>query len=296
MRTPILAALALAFVAASWVPAANKSAADTWNRDQLIAWCIVPYDAKLRDPDARAAMLEKLGVHKFAYDWRAPHIPTFDDEVKACARHGIEIVAWWFPQKLDANAQIILDVIKRHQIHPQLWVTGGGAAVKDEAEQSKRIANEVARLRPIVEAAKPLGCTVGLYNHGGWFGQPENQLAVLKALRAEGCTNVGLVYNFHHGHDDVARFAEVWSMLKDHVLAINLNGMHVPPQGRPPEKIVEPLGTGDHELAMMRVIDRSGWRGMVGILNHRTDVDAEEGLTRNRAGFDRLVASIRAER
>jgi hypothetical protein len=295
MRIPFLASLALAFVTTS-LPAASKPSADPWNRDELVAWCIVPYDAAKRDPEARAAMLEKLGIKKFAYDYRAAHIPTFDDEVKACARHGIEIVAWWFPQKLDANAQIILDVIKRHQIHPQLWVTGGGAAVKDEAEQATRIVTEVARLRPIIEAAKPLGCTVALYNHGGWFGQPANQVAVLKALRAEGFTNVGLIYNFHHGHDDVARFAEVWSLLKDHVLTVNMNGMHVPPQGRPPEKIIEPLGTGDHELAMMRVIHRSGWRGTVGILNHRMDVDAEEGLTRNRAGFDRLVATLRAER
>ena len=81
--------------------------------------------------------------------------------------------------------------------------------------------------------------------------------------RAEGHANVGLVYNFHHGHDDVAHFAEIWPKLNPHVLAVNLNGMHVPPQGRPPETIVEPLGEGDHELAMMRIIGRSGWRDAV---------------------------------
>lgn len=30
-------------------------------RTNLVAWCIVPFDAKKRGPEERAAMLEKLG-------------------------------------------------------------------------------------------------------------------------------------------------------------------------------------------------------------------------------------------
>jgi hypothetical protein len=37
-------------------------------RDNLIAWCIVPFDSKARGPEERAAMLEKLGFKHFAYD------------------------------------------------------------------------------------------------------------------------------------------------------------------------------------------------------------------------------------
>ena len=38
------------------------------------------------------------------------------------------------------------------------------------------------------KAAAQLGCKVGLYNHGGWFGDPDNELAVLdiEALRPHG--------------------------------------------------------------------------------------------------------------
>ncbi|MFM8434591.1 MAG: sugar phosphate isomerase/epimerase, partial [Planctomycetia bacterium] len=32
-----------------------------FRRDNLVAWCIVPFDAKKRGPEERAAMLEKLG-------------------------------------------------------------------------------------------------------------------------------------------------------------------------------------------------------------------------------------------
>ena len=84
----------------------------------MLAWCIVPFDAKHRGPEERAVMLEKLGIHRLAYDWRAEHIPTFDEEVEAMNRHKIEITAWWFTNSIDADGQKILDVIARHKITP----------------------------------------------------------------------------------------------------------------------------------------------------------------------------------
>ena len=57
----------------------------------LVAWCIVPFDAKKRGPEERAQMLDRLGLKRLAYDWRDEHIPTFDQEVETMQRHGIEI-------------------------------------------------------------------------------------------------------------------------------------------------------------------------------------------------------------
>ena len=59
-------------------------------RSNLVAWCIVPFDSKKRGPEERAAMLEKLGFSRFAYDYRTEHVPTFDAEIEALKRHGIE--------------------------------------------------------------------------------------------------------------------------------------------------------------------------------------------------------------
>lgn len=39
-------------------------------------------------------MLEELGLRKFAYDWRKAHLPTFEDEILALRRHGIELTAY----------------------------------------------------------------------------------------------------------------------------------------------------------------------------------------------------------
>ena len=58
-------------------------------------------------------MLERLGIEKLAYDWRDEHIPTFDAEVAALKRHGVEMTARWFSGALDSNAVAILDCIKR---------------------------------------------------------------------------------------------------------------------------------------------------------------------------------------
>ena len=42
----------------------------------------MPFDSKKRGPEERAAMLERLGFKRFAYDWRTEHIPTFDAEIE----------------------------------------------------------------------------------------------------------------------------------------------------------------------------------------------------------------------
>src|SRR5437660_12841269 len=95
-------------------PAGTASPEKVFARDNLVAWCIVPFDAKKRSPQERAAMLKRLGFSKFAYDYRAEHIPKFDAEMDALKREGIELTAWWFPQSLNAEARPILGGLKRH--------------------------------------------------------------------------------------------------------------------------------------------------------------------------------------
>jgi len=265
---------------------ARPAVQDPFARENLVAWCIVPFDAKKRGPEERAAMLRRLGVRRLAYDYRAEHIPTFDAEMEALKRHGIELVAWWFPTTLNDEARRILDVLKRHGIRAQLWVTGGGGPVSSEDEQRRRVAAEAERIRPIAAEAAKIGCTVALYNHGGWFGEPENQLAIIEHLKL---TNVGIVYNLHHGHDHLARFPELLRKMKPHLMALNLNGMVE--QGDRRDMKILPLGAGDRELELLRVIRDSGYRGPIGILNH-TDHDAEARLSDNLDGLDWLLPQL----
>ncbi|HEX4130788.1 MAG TPA: TIM barrel protein [Pirellulales bacterium] len=265
---------------------AKSDAAALFARENLIAWCIVPFDAKRRSPEERAAMLERLGLRHFAYDYRKEHVPSFEAEIEACRRHGVTIDAWWFPSQLNDEARLILAVCKKHGIAPQLWVSGGGAMTKSANEQRQRIEQEVARIRPIAEAAAAQGMKVGLYNHGGWFGEPENQLAVIDAL---GMPNVGIVYNLHHGHAHVDRLPELLAKMRPHLLAINLNG--TARDGDKGGRKVLPLGQGELDLQVLRAIVDSGYRGPIGILGHTQD-DAEARLLDNLDGLLWLVPQV----
>ncbi len=172
----------------------------------------------------------------------------------------------------------ILDVLKRHAVKAQLWVLlDFGADKVAGAEQTRRVEAAAAKLKPLAVEAAKIGCTLGLYNHGGWFGEPENQLAILERLKKDGVTNVGMVYNLHHGHDHLDRFAAVLPTIKPYLFALNLNGTD---RGgdRVGRKIL-PLGQGEMDLELLKTILASGYRGPIGILGHTQD-DAEGAACR----------------
>lgn len=275
MRLTLLATLLLASAA----PAAEP----LFERKNLVAWCIVPFDAKKRSPEERVAMLKKLGFTKYAYDWRAEHLPTFDREVTELEKAKIELTAIWFPANLGAESQALLAVVKKHKLKTQLWITmgdPGGKEQKDKIEAAAKI------IRPIAEEADKLGCTVALYNHGGWFGEPENQIAVIEHLKLK---NVGIVYNQHHGHDHLDRFPALLKKMMPHLLALNLNGMVK--DGEKLGRKILPLGSGDLDLGLLKVIKDSGYKSPIGILGHTND-DAEERLRDNLDGLDWLLPQL----
>ena len=269
----------------------SRLAADIFDRTNLVAWCIVPFDSKKRGPEERAQMLERLGIHRLAYDWRSEHVPSFDTEIEALQRHHIELTAWWFPAVLNAESQTILDCLKRHHLSPQLWVSMFPGPETDPVKLDQAMTDSLKILGPICAAAKELGSTVALYNHNGWFGEPVNQVELIRRLKAAGHSNVGIVYNFHHAHDHIADFAQALRLMLPHLLALNLNGMV--PNGDKTGKLILPLGTGTAELDMIRTVRASGWKGPIGILGH-TDEDAELKLGKELAGLDRLRPQIDA--
>jgi hypothetical protein len=277
------ALLQSAFAAES-KPAATAATA-MFARENVIAWCIVPFDAKKRGPAERVEMLKRLGIRHYAYDWRAEHLPTFDNELDLLAKNGIQLDAVWFPGGLNNDAQTILGLLEKHHVKTQLWVSMGDPApqAKDQAVKVEAAARAV---RPIAEAAAKIGCRVALYNHGGWFGEPENQLAIIEKLNLP---NVGIVYNQHHGHSHLDRFPTVLKQMLPHLYALNLNGM-VKDGERVGKKILV-LGQGDLDLDLLRTIRDSGFKGPIGILGHTMD-DAEQRLADNLDGLAWLVQQL----
>ena len=251
-----------------------------FRRDNLVAWCLVPYDGKKRGPEERAAMLATLGFKHFAYDWRPEHVASFDREWEALAKHGVALDAFW---SKPPDFPGLLASLEQRALKPSFWVM---IDAPGNLDQEAKVKHAAAALRPTAETAAQAGCSVAIYNHGGWGGEPENMVAVCEAVKLP---NVGIVYNQHHGHAHLPRFKEALVRMLPHLKFLNLNGMTA--DGDKTGKKIMVLGQGDLDLDLARIICASGYEGPIGILNH-TDHDAEARLLDNLEGLKWIVGEL----
>lgn len=258
---------------------------DLFERKNIVAWCIVPFDSVKRSPAERAEMVRQLGITKIAYDWRKEHVAQFEQEILEYKKHGLEYFAFWGAHD-DA-----FRLFEKYQLHPQIWITAPSPAGTLTREQQVKEAS--AKLLPLVERTRKLGCQLGLYNHGGWGGEPENLVAVCAYLRQHhGATHVGIVYNQHHGHSHVERFSQAMAAMKPYLLCLNLNGLTRDGDKRGMK--IQPVGQGELDLPMLKIIAASGYRGPIGIIGHTND-DVELRLRDNLEGLEWLVPQLNGQ-
>lgn len=255
------------------------ASAENMHRDKLVAWCIVPFDAKKRGPAERAEMVKRLGLTRVAYDWRDEHVPTFEEEILQYKKHGIEFFAFW------SWHDAFEPLIAKHGIHPQIWLMFSAPA---DGSQEAKVKAAAEGLLPMVEKTKKHGLKLGLYNHGGWSGEPANMVAVCEYLRSNHkADHVGIVYNLHHGHDHIADFGSQLKLMKPYLLCLNLNGMNDKAQPK-----ILPIGQGQHEKALLQIIVESEYSGPIGIIDHREELDSELSLQQNLDGLRSVLSSI----
>lgn len=273
-----------------------------------------------RDVDLEIEALQRNGVNVHSwFFWIDSTDPTDDPKVRATLesfkRHGICPQLWiaqshsyiprdpeqwarYFPGRI---ARLIsyaeyskLTETEKHADRMALLIALARLHSEDYPrtadEQIRRIQNEADRINAFVKMASPYGCKVHIYNHAGWFGLIENQLAILERLKELGTSNVGMVYNFSHArdvlHDDSREFEEVWRKIKPHVVAVNITAMKMDTG-----EVWYP-SQGDGEVGMMRIIQDSGWRGPVGLIVQRRE-DAEMVLRNDLRGLDWIAAELR---
>jgi hypothetical protein len=270
-------------LAAAWMPFGSAPAAaqepKVFARSNLVAWCIVPFDSKHRGPAERAAMVKRLGFTKVAYDWRDQHVPTFEQEILQYQKHGIEYFAFW------GTHDKAFALFAKYNLHPQIWQTLGSPNAPTQT-QEERVALAARQMLPLAERTAKMKCKLGLYNHGGWGGEPENLAAVCKVLRERHkMEHVGIVYNLHHGHGHIDDFAAVLARMKPYLLCLNLNGM----SAKGP-KILQ-LGAGEADVKLLKIIADSGYSGPIGIIGHTED-DVELRLRDNLDGLDWILPQL----
>ena len=174
----------------------TSGAADNFAQDKLVAWCIVPFDAKQRGPAERAAMLKRLGLKRVAYDWRAKHVAEFEEEILQYKKHGLEFTAFW------GVHEKAFGLFEKYKMSPQVWFMFRQPAGDT---QEAKVTAAAKQLLPLVARTKKMGSQLGLYNHGGWSGEPANLAAVCAYLhKHHNAKHVGIVYNLHHGHGHIA--------------------------------------------------------------------------------------------
>ncbi|WP_297083512.1 phosphotransferase [uncultured Demequina sp.] len=282
-------------------------------RARIAAARVVTYDAQDRTPDQRAAMLEGIGLTRIIWDWREEHALRFDAEMDALERHGIDVAGLWCPMPLaepdgpDADAalgivdpQVRIQVaeLARRGMRPDLWTCvefgqeGSPARLAPRIQRARvlRVANH---LEPLATLAREHDMCVLLTNHLGWFGEPGNQVDVIDALADRGLTNVGIAYQFQHGHDHAARFDAVLDTMLPHLAAIALSGMDADAiqTGR---KIL-PWGAGRLDRKLAHLLMASGWEGQIAVQGHSAD-DAEARLLDSLEGIEWMLDRWRGVR
>lgn len=267
-------------------PEDKTSTSDLLRQENLLAWCIVPFDSKERGPVERVSMLKELGFRGFAYDWREKHLDSFPEEVEALKQAGIRLESVWFwvanaDEAIDANNARLLAMVKELGLKTEFWVClNPGMFQELNDEESLKLSADLIKVYQ--EKAKELGCTISLYNHGDWFGDPRNQIRIIKAL---GDKDIGIVYNFHHAHHEIDQLPELLSSMMPYLRTVNLNGMN---RGGP--KIL-PIGKGEEEAGMIQQLRESGFQGKIGILGHVDTADVQLVLQGNLEGLKQFQAS-----
>lgn len=257
-------------------------------RENLIAWCIVPFDALNRNAEQRAQMLNDLGITKMAWDWRMEHINELALEIETLQKHNIELSAVWFwiDRDLDEgflpHQEQIFKTIADSGIQTTFWVSFSDNFF-DSPDDSANLEKAVRNLTIMNKKAIGTGCKVALYNHMQWFGEPDNQVKILEAINSD---NMGIVYNFHHGHHQIDRFPELLQIMMPYLWTINLNGMN---EAGP--KILT-LGEGEHEAQMIKIISESGFRGTIGIIGHTNGEDIQAVLEGNLEGMKKILSNL----
>ena len=267
--------------------------------DNLCAWCIVPYDNLNRNALQRAQMLKELGIRKFAYDWRSWHLPYLAEEIRAMRLYNIEISAVWFwtdgggPKLLNDNNETILKTLKEEGLITNLWVAFPEEFFMDLSDNEK-LRKAITAINEIYMRAVEINCSVSLYNHGGWFGDIENQLNIIESC---GHKDIGIAYNFFRGVHNTDNFRILLHKMLPYLKIINLNGIKSEGPGiwtdeealGPPYILT--IGSGDMEQEMMKIIYESGYTGLIGLIGHTSGQDVMEVLEGNIKGLKRVVDS-----
>jgi sugar phosphate isomerase/epimerase len=253
--------------------------------ENLIPWSIVAFDKLERTPSERVAMVKKLGFRQYAFGGRKKHIETMVAELNIARDEGIKISAVWLYinnkdtlRNLKRANEMVFESLKATGVSTQIWI-GIAAEFFEGLTQRQSLEKALDMISFLSKKAQKVNCKIALYNHGGWFGESENQLEIIKRLPKH---DIGIIYNFHHAHKQLDDYQSIIKQIHPFLWCVTLNGMK---KGGP--KII-PIGEGSLEKEMLHFLVKLGYKGPFGVLGHVKEEDVAFTLKKNLKGIQSL--------
>ena len=253
--------------------------------ENLIPWSIVAFDKLERTPSERVAMVKKLGFRQYAFGGRKKHMETMVTELNIARAEGIKISAVWLYinnkdtlRNLKRANEMVFESLKATGLSTQIWI-GIDAEFFEGLTQRQSLKKALDMISFLSKKAQKVNCKIALYNHGGWFGESENQLEIIKHLPKH---DIGIIYNFHHAHKQLENYRSIIQKIHPFLWCVNLNGMK---KGGP--KII-PIGEGNLEKEMINLLLNLDYKGPFGILGHVKNKDVARTLKKNLKGLEAL--------
>ena len=179
------------------------------------------------------------------------------------------------PNALKPESEVVFKNLETVGLKTQIWV-GFEPTYFDNLSDKESLEQANAMVSYLSKRAKMIGCKIALYNHGGWFGKPDNQLRIIKALPQQ---DIGVVFNFHHAHDALDNYSKNITQLLPYLWSVSLNGMK-----KEGPKIIT-IGEGNQEKDMIQQLLDLNYKGPFNILGHVKGGDPEVILEENFKGL-----------
>jgi sugar phosphate isomerase/epimerase len=250
-------------------------------RSAIGASHLIAHDAVPRTALERATMLREIGLSRIVWDWREEHIDSFDAELDALRLAGVQLAGMWTPLPMPAleepdyasrfgvvpaRLKYLITEAARRGLSPDLWTQisfgapGAPLALSPELHRSE-VQRAADHLMGIARLARGHGMCLMLTNHGGWAGQPQTMIDVVRELEARGLSNVGIGLRLHHAHHLIPDLDRHIATLGDYLAAVMLSGADAGAElsGR----VVLPFGAGSRDRWVTHVLMESGWQGQL---------------------------------
>ncbi len=233
-------------------------------------------------------MLRDLGFTKFAYDWRDQHLPTFPEEVEALRENNIELTSvWWWvdgqgKNLLNDGNQQLLNYLDSLNLSCDIWMSFDERFFEGK-DDSEKLEAAIETITALHRLASSVGARLQLYNHGAWFGDPRNQIRIIEE---SGLSDIGMVYNFHHAHQQIDQFPELLEVMLPYLNTVNINGMNIA------GPMILTVGQGEFEKEMLKTLAASGFKGNIGIIGHLENEDVKLVLDRNIKGLQKIASNF----